>query len=315
MIITIILICLIVWLTFFSTSPYIGKHLLTLNNNIEAIRAGLKRHECNNKDRRFIYYSNSTKPDFPTLILLHGFSADKSIWLKFAKYVTKDFNLIIPDLLGHGENIYDHSLNYSAYTQAEYVEDLLVQLNLLDNIAIVGNSMGGMIGAIMTQNQLNNRSRKTSNPIRSLILIDPAGARTEFAEKLKQDNIVPFEHAKVSSVYEFFNLTMHKPPFVPPSVLAYIAKHQYVDKKEQLRQMFLDFFNPDEFFSQPLKTNELKILLIWGVQDKLLPVSEAKAWEQLVQSEALFLNDIGHMPMVECPKIVADHIKQQIYRT
>ncbi len=312
MIITFILLCAVVWLLFFSTSPFVGKQLLFINNMIEAKLAGLKYQIVNVDKKRFVFYSNSHKSSTPTMLLLHGFSADKSIWLKFAKYVHKDFNLIIPDLLGHGDNAFDSSVNYSAYTQARYVAQLIESLNVTDDIVVVGNSMGGMIGAILAQTNSDNTLVVTCKSLKSLILLDPAGARTEFAEKLAQEKMVPFEHSTMDSFYEFFNLTMNKPPFVPPSVLAHVAKHQYLDKRQQLRKMFLDFFNPDEFFSKPLNIGDVKALLIWGAEDKLLPANEANAWEQLVQCTPVYLNNIGHMPMVECPKIVADHIKERI---
>lgn len=95
---------------------------------------------------------------------------------------------------------------------------------------------------------------------------------------------------------------MHKPPFVPPAVKHYLAQVNYIARKEPLAHMLADFFNPDTFFDTPFSTSAKQIVLIWGKEDLLLPVSDAAYWEFLLGIKACVLNDIGHMPMVECPQ-------------
>jgi abhydrolase domain-containing protein 6 len=79
-----------------------------------------------------------------TLILLHGLGADKDTWLQFARYLTRKYRIIIPDLPGHGQSVQDFSIEYSVEAQAQCVCELLETLGI-KRVHIVGNSMGGQL--------------------------------------------------------------------------------------------------------------------------------------------------------------------------
>jgi pimeloyl-ACP methyl ester carboxylesterase len=284
--------------------------------------AKLFKEQISTTTDTFIYLTNNqiTKP---TMLLLHGFSADKTIWLKFARHAGKDFNLIIPDLLGHGDIPYSTQQNYSAFTQAKYVRRFIYAIGLKGSITIVGNSMGGMIGAILNSNiQGNDQVLSTQNSqpdadsyfntsvtIENLVLIDPAGAKSEFAMQNIALCTSHFIHRTTQESFDFYKFVMHKPPFMPPSVLAYISQTNYLQKQQQYQHMFADFFNPSEFFDKAMQSRCKKVLLIWGEQDQLLPVQESSHWQKLLPCETYILPYIGHMPMVECPAITYSFIK------
>ena len=52
-----------------------------------------------------LYWLSNKKPKNcrGTLLLLHGLSAEKSHWIRFARYFTKHYHIIIPDLPAHGK--------------------------------------------------------------------------------------------------------------------------------------------------------------------------------------------------------------------
>jgi len=276
----------------------------------------LRQHTT--KNDVFSYFTNQ-QVHKPTMLLLHGFSADKTIWLKFAKHATKDYNLIIPDLKGHGDIPYSNKDNYSAFAQADYVRRFMHALGVKGPITIVGNSMGGMISAILATENKNHIDKKSHSNhensqiksdeyfqsaviIDNLVLIDPAGAKSDFALQTRASASNPFNHQTMQDSFDFYKLIMHKPPFIPPSALAYISQTNYLDKRQQNQHMFHDFFNPEEFFEQPLHSSARRITLIWGEQDKMIPATDASNWEKLLPCETHILPNIGHMPMVECPE-------------
>lgn len=299
-----VLVAFIVWCLFFTKHQGIGKLLFGISNAIETRAAGLiKLKQCASGEE-FSYLTNH-EPSKPPMLLLHGFTADKTIWLKFAKLASKDYNLFIPDLMGHGDNVYHKDKSYSAYDQANYVRRFLHIINVNEPINVVGNSMGGMIAAILAKqnNSLTPAELEASEiKINKLVLIDPAGAKTKLAIARKEANHNPFVYDSLEESMAFFDLVMHKPPFMPPAVKAYVAQHNYIGKNVQLTHMLTDFFNPDEFFDEPFTTSAQNVTIIWGKQDGLLPVSDAQHWEKLVKCKVFILSDIGHMPMVECPK-------------
>jgi len=49
------------------------------------------------------YLENSLKSS-KTLVLLHGFSANKDNWLYLAKELNEEYHLIIPDLIGNADS-------------------------------------------------------------------------------------------------------------------------------------------------------------------------------------------------------------------
>jgi pimeloyl-ACP methyl ester carboxylesterase len=95
---------------------------------------------------------------------------------------------------------------------------------------------------------------------------------------------------------------MAKPPFIPPSVLNYLAHAHYVDRQQELSHMFSDFFDVHDFFDKPIDIKPHRLMIVWGHEDQLLPVADAEVWENLTQCQPIIYSGLGHMPMVEAPK-------------
>lgn len=305
-----IVVVSLVWILFFSRSITLGKILYETSNKIDAKIAKLVKAESKVDNTRYVYLSNERK-DRPYLLLLHGFSADKTIWLKFAKHATNDFNLLIPDLLGHGDIEYNPAQSYSTLAQTDYIVDFLKYILSQDldaRFIIAGNSMGGMITA-----QLNKQwfeKGLSDQQLLASMLIDPAGAKSDFAENMYAGKHNPFVHMQAETVFEFYRLAMNKPPFMPKCVFYYIAHSNYLIKQKQYEHMFSDFFNIDEFFTGPISFIGQAPLLVWGRKDGLLPVSDATQWSAMSGVDAIIIEDIGHMPMLECPSYCY-HLLQQ----
>ncbi len=309
----VLLTALIIWCVFLSHSPAIGSFLYRLNNAVELKLAGLRiqhmSHVGKNNSETFSYLESKkqrvtgqNESNYNTIIMLHGFSADKLIWLKFAKYFTHQ-NVLIPDFMAHGDIAYDKSTKYSAYEQAKYIARFICAKQVTGNITLIGNSMGGMVAAILAEKAHQDQDYDIGDAtIADVVLLDPAGAKTEFATTMHAQGYNPFVHESPRDVYSFYDMAMHRPPFMPPSVKAFIAQTNYIAKREQYAHMFADFFNPSEFFSEPLANIQANVRVIWGEQDALLPVSDADSWSSIVGIKANIMRDTGHMPMVERPK-------------
>lgn len=292
----------VIWCLFITKSAVVGKHLYAISNAIGKKVAGLHTEKRIIDNETFVYYTNN-KPNKPYMLLLHGFSADKNIWLKFAKHAGKDYQLIIPDSMGHGDIEYNSEQNYSAYEQAKYVARLIRDLHLDGEISIVGNSMGGMMAAILGKYQLTKPEYSLGKlRLDKLVLLDPAGAKSDFAKIAITQQQNPFVHMHKSTVFDFYKLAMNKPPFMPDAVLSYLAQTSYLDKSAQYAHMFTDFFNVDEFLDSAFDVPAKRTVLVWGDKDGLLPVSDAKLWQQMLVCEVHILPNIGHMPMVEVPQ-------------
>ena len=76
-----------------------------------------------------------------TLILLHGFMENNTIWNEMEKHLSNDFFLVKIDLPGHGKSEKYHEINTMDF-MAEKVKEIADFLQL-EKINIIGHSMGG----------------------------------------------------------------------------------------------------------------------------------------------------------------------------
>lgn len=99
-------------------------------------------HERFLESRGICYRTNHFLPDRPTLLLVHGFSASASGWKEFEERWEYEFNLLIPDLRGHGNS--KRYGSYRDYSISEHASDMAVLLDTLGvrECTVVGYSFG-----------------------------------------------------------------------------------------------------------------------------------------------------------------------------
>ncbi|MBU3003644.1 alpha/beta hydrolase [Paraglaciecola arctica] len=274
--------------------------IFNMVNCVEAKLAGLN---CASRlvNGLEVFYLSNTKhfsSDKPVLVLLHGFSADKYVWNRFAKRFSSQYHLIIPDLKGHGQTAYNPNDDYSVPSQCQMFLALMEQLKI-KRFSIVGNSMGGMMAAKLFD-EVPERIEKS-------VLIDPAGAKSQYAQDMIDNQLNPFEHNVEQDFFDFYDLIMAKPPFVPRFILRALA-WEYINKREQYTHMFKQFFNLRDFYPRDYRFDHPQSMLIWGLNDKLLPVDDFTHWKMMLNSNTHIYEDLGHMPMVEDVKRVSSDI-------
>tara|TARA_R110001592_G_scaffold175466_5_gene414708 strand:+ start:28563 stop:29507 length:945 start_codon:yes stop_codon:yes gene_type:complete len=239
--------------------------------------------------------SDNLGADKPSILMLHGYSAEKTVWLRFARYFTDDFNLVIPDMAGHGRTGFDPSWDYTGPAQAARLVALLDRLQI-QKVHVIGNSMGGFIAA--------HFARLYPERTLTVTLVDPAGVTSpeqSVMDKMLEKGENPFQINSEEDFKVFYGMTMAKPPFVPDFVKAGIAE-RYQARKEELKTIFEDFYGKDLLDDQ-LSVISVPVLIMWGGKDELIHVSSAKVWDEgLANSELKIWPDIGHMPMLEIPQ-------------
>jgi pimeloyl-ACP methyl ester carboxylesterase len=104
----------------------------------------------------------------PLIVCVHGIGSGTYSYQSFAEYVVKvgGYRILRLDLYGRGSS--DSVTNpHNGQLFIEQIYELLEKLNLIENIILVGHSMGGAIAALFTQ--------KYPNLVQKLILLTPAG--------------------------------------------------------------------------------------------------------------------------------------------
>jgi pimeloyl-ACP methyl ester carboxylesterase len=75
------------------------------------------------------------------IVLVHGWSCDRSYWKGQIEYFAKDYKVVTIDLGGHGESGLGRS-DWTIYSFGHDVADVVKELKL-ERVVLVGHSMGG----------------------------------------------------------------------------------------------------------------------------------------------------------------------------
>jgi pimeloyl-ACP methyl ester carboxylesterase len=124
-----------------------------------------------------LHYSDWGNGSAPPLLLVHGGLDQSRSWDAVARALRARFHVVAPDLRGHGDSDWASG---SSYSLADHVYDLtcLIKSAGLEQVAIVGHSMGGMVSLTYAGAFPQNVSRLvvldgvTNFPARSVKPID-----------------------------------------------------------------------------------------------------------------------------------------------
>ncbi|WP_100641382.1 alpha/beta fold hydrolase [Alteromonas facilis] len=292
---------LLVIVVYWKTYPRFGHWLYDFANDLEEKLYGFKKRTAMLDGIEYHFWQNANESK-PLLILLHGFSADHTVWLRFANNLNEHFFVVIPDMAGHGATGFDQRWSYTPKAQADRIALLIEQLGHT-KAHIVGNSMGGLIAA-----HLACHTAKCA----SVTLIDPAGLKTPIPstmDKLINNGENPFFIDNKAAFKRFYNMVMARPPFIP-SVVKDAVCEKYMAKEQELQQIWGDFNQNEGYLKADLPNCHCPALVIWGAKDELIHVSGANEWQQGLNCTAHIWYDLGHMPMVEAPSRTAYAVKQ-----
>ncbi len=256
-----------------------------------------------------VYWLCNEKPKKSrgTLLLLHGLSAEKAHWLRFARYFVKDYHIVIPDLAGHGQTGYAPDADYSTEAQARRMIELLDHLHI-DKVHVLGNSMGGFIAARL--------ATKWPARIASLGLMNAAGLQARTHSALVHSIEAgrnPFLLNSLAEFDELMNLAAFKQQWLPSQVRLMLAK-QYSDRRERLFNIFLQLQNeiyPHDWVSEQIAKVDMPAFVVWGEFDKLLDIDMLKHFSELIpHAKTVSMPQTGHMPMIERPLRTARYYRK-----
>lgn len=278
------------WLSY----PAVGHWLYDLSMAIEARLYKLHKIEVPIAEMTVSTWQGGPYEAASAILMLHGFSADKNLWLRFSRHFVRQYRVIIPDLPGHGETGFKAGGGFDIALQAKRMIQLLDVCGV-EKVHVIGNSMGGYLAAWL--------AATCPERIASLALIDPAGVTAPQASDMERHLARGHNPFLVNSREEFrylYAMTMASPPWVPKVVLDAIAQ-RYMQQRDELEEIFRDFHA-----SPPMEPKLAEIrcpaLLLWGRKDRLIDVSSVPVWSKGIANLRVEVWDhVGHMPMVEQP--------------
>ena len=275
----------------------LGARVLATATRAEARAYGLSERRVGVGDTTLAVLQGGPA-DAPAVVLLHGYTADRVVWMRFARHLLKDHRVVIPELAGHGASGFTSGTGFSAPAQAERVATMLDRLGI-ERAHVAGNSMGGFVAATLAV----AHPRRVS----SLLLSDAVGVASpepSEVELLLREGRNPFLLDDVAAFSEFYAMTMARPPYVPGFVRAAIAE-DYVSRRDHFEEIFTDFFGVATLDDR-LGEITAPTLVTWGEQDRLVHPSTAQVWaDGIAGARTVRYPDAGHMPMLEMPRRTA----------
>lgn len=267
----------------------------------ECKKAGLRSAQIQLDFGQISYLESEQANQAETLILLHGFGADKSGWIRFAKQLGRARRILIPDLPGHGDSCQDMTLNYGIQQQTRYLRKLIDALQI-KRVHLIGNSMGAAIAVRFAHDYPDD--------VASLTLVNAAGAETtpsELRELLARGGNHPFIQVQTLTDYQtMLRYGMEKVPYLPGFILRHLLREKI--RRAAIELKMLREVEPELDQSDLLQKIRCACLIIWGAKDRVVHVDDASfLQENIAGSKKIILPALGHVPMVEDPKLVATH--------
>lgn len=239
-----------------------------------------------------------------SVVLVHGSNASLHTWEPWvARLTAKGYRVITLDLPAHGLS---GPTPEGLYTSAAYVgivEKLVDRLGLT-RFALGGNSMGG---GVAWRYAVAHPERLTA-----LILIDasgkpmPKGSSPPIGFRLARIPVARDILATVtprSLIDSSFKQSVSNQAIATPAMIdRYWELLLYPGNRRATVQRFGQY-SGDDGMAAKLKGLTVPTLIIWGREDRLIPVSVA-AWfnQQIPGSRVTILDGIGHIPMEEAPE-------------
>lgn len=222
------------------------------------------------------------------LLILHGWGGSSDSWRIVGKKLSaKGYKVLIPDLPGFGKS----QAPFKPWGIDGYVKFLNSFLNKLKTkkIFLIAHSFGGRIAIEF--------AAFYPQKLKKLILCSAPGVK--FQPTFRQ--MIAMEMARLGNL-------IFKPKSLWPLknkarslFYFFLRQRDYLNSNETMRQVFQKVVkkNLSPYLSQ-IKT---KTLIIWGKEDKLVPLRCGKLIkDKIFDSQLEILPKIGHSPHLECPE-------------
>ena len=225
-----------------------------------------------------------------TLLFLHGASGMPTI-LPCLQKLAEHFDVVAPEHPGYGqsdepewlENIHD-----MAYFYLDFMEKLA-----LSDVLLVGNSMGGWIALEMAV--------RSTERIKSMVVVSPAGVKVQGVQPA-DTFLMSHEEQVRALVHDQKAAEARLAEPMTPEAIDISLKNRHTTARLAWEPRFHDPHLP-----KWLHRIDVPVTIVWGEQDRILPVGFASGISKLIANSRLeILPQCGHLPHAEKPDQFVD---------
>ena len=239
------------------------------------------------------------------VILIHGLGASADIWMHNVKALAQNHQVYVPDVVGFGKTD-KPDREYTAALFPTFINDFIRALNI-NKPTLIGNSLGGGIALQYTL--------LYPDKVDKLVLVDSAGFGIDAPLPLRLVSL-PLIGELMTWPGRFEAYFYFKDAVYDHSVLnkefidIYNEIHSLPGNQKSLLKVIrsiVSFRGGNREMLEPVIKNLHRItqptLILWGKQDRVLPLKHASFAKEKISNSKLHIFDrCGHMPQYERPE-------------
>ncbi|HEX7064025.1 MAG TPA: alpha/beta hydrolase [Bacillales bacterium] len=259
-----------------------------------------------NVNVHYEFYPCKNDQTADTLILIHGYLSSTFSFRQLIPLLTQTYTVAALDLPGFGESEKSRKFTYSMKNYGKLVLSFMIKAGI-GKATLVGHSMGGQVAL--------QAAKQTPEKVKKLVLLASSGYLKPFNRWLVSASYLPFfswivrrEFEKRDSK-EILREVVYDPAMIDQSMIDGYTKPMKV--KAFYRSLIgLLRGHGGDLTTEELKTVQTPSLLIWGREDRIVPL---KVGERLVQdlpdASLTVYDNTGHLLPEEKPEEVCRDIQ------
>jgi len=225
----------------------------------------------------------------PAVVLLHGLGEPKEDWRAVTEILSQKYRVLVPDQIGFGKSD-KPLLDYTVQTYVDFLNEFLRQLKV-ERASLVGESLGGWIAGLYAV-EISGGAHLI--PVDKLVLVDAAG--------LKQDTPIPnLNPSSLAAMRAVMEAVFYDTSWLNEETLRKIFTDKLAMRDGYTVRSLLG--NPalgTERLDDRLANIRVPTLVVWGKQDKLLPIGAGERYAAgIVGAKLVSFDKCGHVPPVE----------------
>jgi len=237
----------------------------------------------------------------PPVLLLHGFPTTRRLWSSVAPRLAESgFRVLVPDLVGYGDSHTQPTVRVDMASQARWLLKLLEALHI-DRAAIVAHDVGSAAAQLILAG--------APQRVRGLALLDGVyGAEWAMGAVPSIQTWKPAEAARLFPV-------LARRLGSNPALREVLAAYEGELGGQRLIRAARDLDpRQTEHIGEALRAAGVPCLVIWGQEDRYLPISTVARPLAELLSAPLTIVPGGHFTPLESPGPVAEALLEFLTR-
>ncbi|XP_056111317.1 monoacylglycerol lipase ABHD6 [Rhinichthys klamathensis goyatoka] len=270
-------------------------------------RLGMQVDYVEYEGYRFSFSHRGNPGARPSVLMLHGFSAHKDMWLGVVKFLPRNVHLVCVDMPGHEGTTRTGAEDYSIEGQVNRIHQFVKSTGLKKKpFHLIGTSMGGNVAGVY--------AARHPTDLCGVTLICPAGLQypteSKFVQRLREleksqdSDGIPLIPSTPEEMEEMLRLCSFVRFKIPKQILQGLVDVR-IPNNDFYRECFMELVGEKSRHSlhENMHLISTPLQVIWGKNDQVLDVSGASVLAEAVSgSQVHLLDNCGHSVVMERPR-------------